>query len=78
MSNSKQESLFTRTELEELIRDQNVTVDMSARRTIEDGEVKIEALCTCTPEEQVLTTHLDDEVACRCGGCKRPIPHLED
>lgn len=50
-----------------------VTVDMSAKRTIENGEVNIEAPCTCAPEQQILTS---DELRCR--HCRCPIPHSKD
>jgi len=68
MSTSRRESLLTRGELQELICMKKVTVDMSAKRTIENGEVNIEAPCICTPEQQI---RRDNSIFCR--HCKRPI-----
>ena len=46
-----------------------VTVDMTVKRTIENGEVNIEAACICTPEQQIRRRN-----SVFCGHCKRPIP----
>ena len=46
---------------------------MSAQRTIENGEVNIEAPCTCTPQQQIRSSN-----GIRCRHCNLPIPHSKD